>query len=80
MQRCIGGWCVCHRNDVLCSLKSGIYIAIKTGLLTDIVELGISQENLVEITRGLTEREFAVTAGQRSLKDGEEVTAVKPQE
>ena len=42
------------------------------------VGLGILQENVIEITRGLTEGELVVTVGQHSLKDGEEVTVVKP--
>lgn len=42
------------------------------------VGLGILQENVIEITRGLTEGELVVTAGQHSLQDGEEVTVVKP--
>lgn len=42
------------------------------------VEFGLSLENIVAITRGLTERELVVAAGQHSLKDGEKVTVVKP--
>jgi len=42
------------------------------------VKLGLSLEDVIEITNGLTAGELVVAAGQHSLKDDEEVTAVKP--
>ena len=41
------------------------------------VHLGLSQGNVIEITRGLAEGEFVVTAGQHSLQDGQDVTIAK---
>ena len=44
------------------------------------VALGLSQENVIEISKGLAEGELVVAAGGHSLKDDEEVTAMKPVE
>jgi len=41
------------------------------------VKLGLSAENVIEITNGLTEGELVVASGGHSLKDDEEVTVVK---
>ena len=42
------------------------------------VELGLAEGSRVEITNGLSEGEQVVIAGQHTLKDGEEVTAMNP--
>ncbi|MFC1718819.1 efflux RND transporter periplasmic adaptor subunit [Candidatus Poribacteria bacterium] len=42
------------------------------------VDLGLSQGNVIEVTRGLAEGEFVVTAGQHSIQDGQRVTVTKP--
>ena len=42
------------------------------------VEIGLLQGGVAEIVSGLTEGEAVVTAGQHSLKDGEEVRVVNP--
>ncbi len=42
------------------------------------VDLGLSQGNVIEVTRGLAEGEFVVTAGQHSIQDGQKVTVTKP--
>ncbi len=42
------------------------------------VQIGLLKEGLAEILSGLAEGEAVVTAGQHSLKDGENVTVVNP--
>ena len=42
------------------------------------VEIGLLQGGVVEVVSGLMEGESVVTAGQHSLKDGEEVRVVNP--
>lgn len=37
------------------------------------VDLGLSRGNVIEVTSGLVEGEFVVTAGQHSLQDGQDV-------
>jgi RND family efflux transporter MFP subunit len=61
------------------SAKTGIAVVVEDGVSKRRqVQLGLVQGNVVEITRGLTEGESVVTAGQHSLQDGEKVTVVKP--
>ena len=43
-----------------------------------LIEIGLLQGGVVEVVSGLMEGESVVTAGQHSLKDGEEVRVVNP--